>query len=314
MSKTPAASSVPQKHHYIRTIFAALFGMLALNLVLASILIVWLNRTLTDTSTYVETVAPLVTKPEVQNFVADKATDALLKDAPANDLAKLLLPGVDMSAKTPEQVKEMVRPVVRENVMQVISSPSFANTWRSTNETAHKQLMQQLKTDSDQLTLNLHPLIVSVIEELKTTKLGQAGGELSKIDIKDDVGVLNVKGGGIDKAHQYYDLFQKATVAIVAATLLAIGLCVWISVHHLKTLRRIVLGTGLTAFAVALLVQAPTIVKIGNGDPALQKASIAIAGTLFHDLQLTCIIIGVICLAIAIGSKVYAVTQSRAKR
>jgi hypothetical protein len=39
---------------------------------MSSILVVWANRTLTDTATYTQTVAPLVTQPEVQQFVADK--------------------------------------------------------------------------------------------------------------------------------------------------------------------------------------------------------------------------------------------------
>jgi hypothetical protein len=37
----------------------------------------------------------------------------------------------------------------------------------------------------------------------------------------------------------------------------------------------------------------------------MQQAVLAIASTLLHNLQLACLVIGVVCVLLAIGSKVY---------
>jgi len=94
-----------KRHHYIRTTVSSFFGFIALALIIVSILVVWLDRTLTDSSQYVKTVAPLVTKPDVQNFVVTKASNALLDndDAPIQDIATKLLPADQVAGKTNPQ-------------------------------------------------------------------------------------------------------------------------------------------------------------------------------------------------------------------
>ena len=94
MNKTiakPISQVTPTVHHYARTFFAAIFGTLALSLVLVSILVVWANSILTNTDSYVAAVGPLITKPIVRDFIAQKASDNLIKQAPTQDLAKMLL-------------------------------------------------------------------------------------------------------------------------------------------------------------------------------------------------------------------------------
>src|SRR5262249_20128562 len=89
----------PKKHHFIRTPLASLCGTIALALIFSSILVVWLNRTLTDTTTYVSTVTPLVTKPAVQTFLADTITDQIVKQAPIDDIAHAILPAGQADGK-----------------------------------------------------------------------------------------------------------------------------------------------------------------------------------------------------------------------
>jgi hypothetical protein len=66
------------KHHKLRSFFSSIFGIIAVFLIMASISVVWLNRTLVSTSTYVGTVAPMVTKPAIQNMIADKVSTQLI--------------------------------------------------------------------------------------------------------------------------------------------------------------------------------------------------------------------------------------------
>ena len=305
----PTNTTTTKPHHPVRTVFASLLGALAVLLILFSVFAVWLNRTLTDTPTYVAVVGPLATKPEIQNFVATKVSEALVKNAPTQDLANALLPNdPQKAAKTNEQLKVALEPVVYKNVMQVVSSEQFATVWQNTNQTAHAELVKQLSSDSDQLTLDLHPILINVVGQLKTTQLGQFSDQ---IEISPDAGKLNLKSSGIDKAHSYYKLFQRATIAIVVAAIAAFALAIVISVDHAKTLRRILMMTGVSSLLVAFAVQLPSLIIIkGTGD-VTQKAIVVITQSTLHNLQLASIIIGVLCIAVAVGSKIYSKAHTK---
>lgn len=296
-------TKITSGHHYIRTALASFFGILALSLILFSILTIWLSRTLTDTDTYMEAVAPLAVKPEVQDFVALKTSEAILKNSDSIDLASKLLPRELTVGQTPEQVGEQLKTTVNTSVRQVVSSPSYARLWVDTNRAAHSSLVQQIESGSGELSLDLSPLIVGVSDELKATQLGPIADQ---INLKPENAKIDLKGGGIDKASDYYDSFQKGAAVIIAATIIAIALSVIISVHHVKTLRRIVFGTGLIAAALTILMYMPSLVKFNNTkDSVEQKAAVAIADTLFHELRVACLAIAVICISLAVASKLY---------
>jgi hypothetical protein len=92
---------------------------------------------------------------------------------------------------------------------------------------------------------------------------------------------------------------------IIAVTILMILLCAGISVNHVKTLSRIMFGTGITALVLAALFQAPKVVSTTLSETE-QRAAVAVAGFLLHNLQIATIVLGVVCLVHAFGSKVLA--------
>jgi hypothetical protein len=299
----PQTPQTTQPHHRVRTFFASLFGILAISLVLSSLVIVWLNRTLTDTNTYVKTVAPLATKPAVQVFIAQKASDELVKNAPIDDLAKALLPAGQDSGKTVDQLKLLLQPIIYNNVLKVVQAPAFVTLWENTNQTAHAAFIKQINSGSPSITLDLNPTVTGVINQLKTTQLAQFS---DKIDTKPDSAKIDLAGSGIEKAHKYYQDFQKATWFIVALTTLCLVLAVIISVHHLKTLRRMLFGTGILTLLFAFSIWATSYISVGNSNDLVTKnAIVAIVQTLLHNLQLASVIIGVVCIAGGVGLKIY---------
>lgn len=291
------------EHHYIRTFFSSLFGIIALNLVILSILVVWLNRTVTDTNTYVKTVTPLVDQPDIQNFLAAQATDNLLKNAPPAEVAAALLPAPDVKAKTAEQQAAEVKKIVNDSVLQIVDSPSFENVWISSNLSAHSGLVRQIDAGSKTLTLDLSPLVTGVVSELKETKLAPVSDQ---IDLPQDAGKLKLQGEGIAKFQDYYKKFKAGTWALVGITLVCITLCVWLSVHHARTARRILFGTGLSSLLLAAVISAPSFITLSGLDPVQRKAAVAFAEVLFRNLQVACIILGVVCILLAVGSKVFS--------
>ncbi len=295
-------------HHRIRTFFASVFGMIALLLIFVSTVVVWLNRTITNTGSYVTTVAPLVAQPDIQDFIAQKASQQIIDNAPTQDLANTLLTPADMAGQKTDQLKLLLQPVVQASVGQVIRSPQFAALWDNTNRSAHQQLIEQLKNGSSQISLDLSPVVSGVISQLKNTQLAPI---TNKISIKPDAGKLNLKGSGIDKAHTYYTWFQKGTLAIVVAALAASALCVLISVHHIKTMRRIVLGTGIIALVIALALQVPSFIALSGSNLIQQKATVALVHILFRRLQIASLVLGVGCVVLVIGSKIYSKLRTK---
>ncbi len=302
-------SSSP-KHHYIRTIVSSLFGFIALALIIVSILVIWLNRTISSTDQYTKTVAPLVTDPDVQAFVVEKASGALLdnKDAPIQDIAGELLGQAQVAGKTDEQLRAEVTPVVKDSLKTVIAAPGFATLWKANNSAIHAQLISQLKSDSSTIELNFRPLITGTIDELSTTKLGFVK---DKLELKDDVGKVTLKEKQLDNVRKVYDYFQKAMLAIIGLAVLALTLCVSISVHHLKTVRRIALLTGIFAGMLTVLLSATSLVKIGGDDVVQQKFAVALVNGVTHDLRISLMVIAILGIGSAIGSKVYSVVKKK---
>lgn len=302
---TPKFNPKVQKRHAIRTAFSSFFGFIAVGLIITSVLAIWLDATLTNTNQYVNTVAPLVENPDVQNFVVDQTTDALLKgsDAPVRDVAGQLLGTSQDANKTDDQLKAEVTPLVKDQLLQVVSSPAFATLWADTNRQLHSSLIEQLKSNSDNFTLNLQPLITGVIAQLGTTKLAFVQ---DKLQLKPDSGQISVKGKQLDTVRKVYGYFQDAVWLIVLLTLLSIVLCVWLSVHHVKTARRVALATGIYAAVLALMLSASSLIKLGGQTADQQKLAAALVNGITHDLRLSLIILAAVCIAGAIGSKIYS--------
>jgi hypothetical protein len=249
-----------------------------------------------------------VSQPAIQDFVAARATDAILENAPTVDVATTLLGEPATRGKNFDELTVLVRPVIEDSIKQIMASASFAKLWHDTNQAAHSILLQQISAGSPTLSLDLTPAVAEAIAELKTTKLSVIS---DKIEIKPDTGKITLKGGAIDKAHQYYKLFQTGTVALVLLTLLFIGLAITISVHHTKTIRRILVGTGILSLVLAASLQLPSMLRLANEDAATQAAAGAITHVLFHNLQLAALILGIACLVVAGSSKLYDKTQGR---
>ncbi len=269
---------------------------------------VWANRTLTDTTTFVRAVSPLAGQTAVEDYVADKITHQLEKSVPTQDLATTLLTPEQVASKTPDQLTTALATEIHAGVVQVLGSPSFAALWKSTLEANHAQLVKQLDDNAPQITLDLGPFVTGVMQELKQTKLAPIG---DKLDIAPADAKLDFKSSQIEQIHKYYKLLKTVTPVLVLMTLLAIGMCVLISVHHAKTLRRIVVGIGVIALVIAGLIKLPAVITFGGGDPVMLRAVVAIALTLLHDLQVACLAVGVACITSAIGSKIYGMVRAR---
>ena len=296
------SSTLPVRHHYVRTLCASLLGAFALILISASVLVVWANRTLTDTPVFVQTVGPVIKRPAVQDFVAAQVTSQLLNSTPTANLAQALLPADQVAGKTPVQLQAALEPVIREDVVSLLQSPSVESSWQSTSQTVHAELIRQLNANASEITLDLGPFVQAVLTQLAQTRLAPVA---SDITLNPHQANVTITGGGLEKLHKAYGWLKAAAPLVIMLALIFAALSVWASVHHIKTLRRMLVTVSVSSLLVAALIALPQIMRPEGNNPGTSGVAIALVGTLLHGLQVDCVIFGIICFAVALGSKLY---------
>lgn len=299
-----------RNHHYFRTLFSSLFGFIAMALIIVSIIVFWLNRTLTDTGQYVKTVAPLVSESDVQNFVVDKASNALIdsQNVPMQVIAAQIL-GVDqVIGKTDEQLRSDTMQAVKQSFKTAVASPAFATVWTNTNRNIHSNLIAQLGTNTPAIALNFQPIFTGVVDQLGTTKLAFVKDNLR---LKTDAGVVILQGKQLDTLRNFYSSLKQAVPVVVGVTILSLLLCVLLSVHHMKTFRRVTLSTGIFTASLAILLGATSLINTGSSDILEQKMVEAIIKAATYNLRISLIIIAVLCIVSSVGSKIYEVVMVR---
>jgi len=290
--------------HGVRTFFAGLAGTLAVYLLLTGITSVWLMRTLTDTPTFVQTVAPLATKPAIQKFVAKTVADAMLSGNPPEQVAALL-PAVSrpvLTGLSGSQLTATLEPVVEAQVLGVVQAPGFATLWTSTLTTAHQTLMRQLNSGNTQsLTLDLTPVVDGVLAQLKTTELGPA---IAQADIPANAGMVTIPSKAFAGIYRYYRQFEAWTIAVIAGAIVMLVAAALLSVSHGKTIRRILMTGGILALLQGLMLALPWLVTIPRLDATTQAAIKAIIEQVVRNLMILSLAVGMASVAGAIVSAV----------
>jgi len=100
---------------------------------------VWLNRMVTDTDVYVETVAPLAEDPAIQDAVADAASAAVIERADSKERLETVLPENLQILATP--LSQAVDDFIRKQSLNLVRSDQFGNLWETVNRVSHKALV-----------------------------------------------------------------------------------------------------------------------------------------------------------------------------
>jgi len=299
MDKTKQKDKLKPKHHKLRSFFSSIFGIAAVFFIISSITVVWLNRTLIDNQTYVSTVSPLVSKPTVQNLIADKLSNQLIYESPINNVAQALLPASDLNgSNTPAQLKSLVKPIIETDIISILNSNNFQTLWTNTNKQAQSQFISGLKSSSNSLSLNLHPAIVGIITELKSSQLSSAANH---VNVSPTAGILDIKANRVSKIRSYYKFFQLGTIAFVLIAIVSLGLSVWIAINHWKVLRRLLLISGIFVLLGAAILKIPSHVNLVKNNLITSDGIKTIFATLTHNLFISDLVIGIAFIVIVIA-------------
>jgi hypothetical protein len=138
----------------------------------------WGQRTLNDTTRYVNTVGPLVNSPEVQNAIATKVTDTIQDQVDIEALLNDVFAGVITDRPRLQRLvgplSGAINSLIDRQVREFIASDAFADLWTAANTRAQQSLQRILKGDQtgavslqgEQIVLDVSQVIDQVKQRL----------------------------------------------------------------------------------------------------------------------------------------------------
>ena len=146
---------------------------------------VWARTQVSDTSAYVDTVAPLADDPAVQAAIANKVTTVVLDQIDVQKVTSQALTSLSRISSLPPGVAAslpaLAAPLTsgidgftRDQVNKAVASPQFATVWAQVNRIAHEQVLRLLQgkqggalsANGNAITLNLGPIIAQVKDRM----------------------------------------------------------------------------------------------------------------------------------------------------
>jgi hypothetical protein len=174
----------------VRGVAAVVLLVVAALLVPVAATAVWARAVVVDTTTYLGVVGPLADDTRVQDAVSDAVSDAVLKAVDIGSIVDEMIDGADLSAPTTVALNALrgafaqaAEQWVRDQVHEVVTSPTTAQVWREVNGTLHTQMIGVLRGDPDAiavlddegtLALRLDPFVTAARDRLLAAGIASA--------------------------------------------------------------------------------------------------------------------------------------------
>ncbi|MGW5651475.1 hypothetical protein [Streptomyces humi] len=301
----------PPRHH-VRSGLAAVLIVVGCLLAPLSVVAAWAADQVADTDRYVATVAPLASDPDVQDAVANRATDALMShlDLPAllADVAPADRPRLQqaLGGRLGDALESAVRSFVHDQARKVAASDAFKTVWTDANRRIHSSLDKALtgsgggavQLTNDSVTVDIGPVVDQIKQRLIASGLS-AAQHIPAVHTDFTL----VRSDQVGKVKTYVRLLQLAGnwLPVLAVLLIAAG--VLLSVRRRRALvagclgvavATGVLGIGLRVFRVFYLDRLPAGVSPG--------AAAAVYDALVHFLQTTVRMVVALAVVVALGA------------
>ncbi|WP_435131262.1 hypothetical protein [Actinacidiphila sp. bgisy144] len=256
-------SRLPARHRLRSAISAVLITLAALIAPL-SVVAVWVADDMADTGRYVQTVAPLASKPDVQAAVTANVTDAIMQridiDTLLSEVAPDKRPGVRAAlGALGGPITEGVRNLVRQTVASFVASDAFRTLWVQLNRQAHTAFIGVLTGDTgsavrvrgDAVQLNLAPVVEQVKKRLVDGGLTVAS-HIPQVRVEYTL----LESADVQRARTGFRILQLAGNWLPWITLLLAGSGVLLAARRRRAVvtAALAVAAGIAALGVALSV------------------------------------------------------------
>ena len=172
--------------HWVRTFWSTVLIAVACILAPLSVVAVWARGEVTDTTRYIQTVAPLADDPAIQDAVANRITQEIFTYVNVPELTSQAVATISGNRTlTPEQTAALtaltgplnsgIESYTRQVIDKVVQSEQFAAAWVEANTLVHQRLDAALtgqttdnavKVENNEVVLDLGNLIGQVKQQL----------------------------------------------------------------------------------------------------------------------------------------------------
>jgi hypothetical protein len=256
----------------VRSVLAPALVILACVCLVAGVVGVWANRNFLDTDRFVTRVGPLIEEPAVQDAIAARLTDQIVRLVDFEAVLEEALPERGRLLVAP--LSSAVEGFVGDQVDAFVATDAFRRLWVGAAELAHTGAVRvlrgeatNLETGDGTITLNLVPIVNQVlaritaaspeilgrqvdipdvtlddVPEAAVTKLEDALGR----ELPENFGQITVYDDGtLEAAQEGLELFDRLVVVFVVAMVLFAALALWVSQRRRRTTLQLVIGATL---------------------------------------------------------------------
>jgi len=249
--------------HRVRGALSALLITLGCVLMPVAVIAVWTSNQISDTDRYVATMAPLAADPAIQNAVADRTTEVVMRHLDLDTLLPQVATALQRRGLPPAlgerlgglsgPITSAVHDFVRKQTGAVVRSDAFENLWIKGNRLAHRQLTavlsgqggRALTADGGTVSVDLSPVVARVKQRLVASGLGIASA-IPAVHATFPI----TDAGALSGAQRGYDLLNALRWALPVAALVLIAAGVAVA----RGRRRALIGAGLGVAASMLVL------------------------------------------------------------
>jgi hypothetical protein len=301
-------------HHRGRAICAVMLMVLGTVLTPITILALFVHTEVTDTSRYVQNVAPLASDPAIQAYFADDITNRLFARVDVAGYVKDALPARAQRLAGPLQ--SALRGFVHEATLRVLQSTQFQQLWKEANRVAHLQIVNVLTgRDGDIVSTTNGVVYVDVSQIVKRviTRLQATGIDLfSRIPIVQVGGKIPVfQSKDLPRARRAFDVLDKLALVLPFAVFASFGGAILLSRNHRRgfLIAAVCFTIGGLLLAIALAVARSAYLNAATGHELPYDAAAAVYDTLVRFLHTS--VRAVLMFSIAVVVAVFFAGPSR---
>jgi hypothetical protein len=284
----PADAGLKARRRPVRTVFAALVGIIAILGLLTSVIALWAKDTLFDSASVAAAVDNAMQQPEVTDAMAVYLTDQILVAVDAQDFVAGVLPA-QLGPLAPALVGG-VRSFVSDRLEKLLATDEVRNVLTTLVEHTHAALMRLLRgdggiagvtIDEGEVSVNLLPLLsrgllrvqdLGVLDNVSVPTLsadGDPADQLAQLesalgrDLPENFGQLTVYRSdrlakaqeSVKRAQETLVLARRALALVLIITGLAFAGCIALSVRRARATLVLLLASAAAMVIVRVVVR-----------------------------------------------------------
>jgi hypothetical protein len=290
----------PKHDSTARAVFSAIFGVIAILLLIPTTVAVWFNFQVLNTKNASTTLTKVIVLPGVSDIIAESLASGIVEGATTSDLSQAILTPEQQALDEQAQL-DAIHKVIKAEIRNIIATPTFSSLIQSESQKALNTFFDIAIGKNSTAIINFNPLIAGVINSTKGTKIAIIG---DKFALDDKVGVITLTPQNVKDIKNYYNTARTTMVVELVLIALCLLLSILLANHRFKALRRLALVAGIiyTIYGLVLLLVPQVIVAVIKDAQA--TAGIEIVKFVINPLTYFSLITGVVLLVAVIISAI----------